>query len=233
MEDHSNGATVPNEAGAGYSCEVVSDDNDSFLVQGETNFDDVGCDDADIGEFPDYLCDLSTEEEQVVGNSTYCKRWIGRCGLKVLKPDAVQGAFASKGFLGVFMLFLHRSLFEAIHSWTLPVLRRRGYDASFTLQDLYAYIGLEIASSLTKVPVLSEMWSTKMFCGLEDFRRVMSRDTFKLIRCTLRLYPSYDHDIAVRDPLWHSRIIMEHFCRNCASVAAPLGITSFDENTIR
>lgn len=50
---------------------------------------------------------------------------------------------------------------------------------------------------------------------------------------SLRLYPSYEHDVAVRDPLWHSSIILEHFGLNCVNFAAPLGVTSLDEITIR
>lgn len=64
---------------------------------------------------------------------------------------------------------------------------------------------------MTKVAVIEEMWSNKTFKGLEDFRAVMGRDMFRSIRSELRFYPTYDHDVDLKDPLWHSRIILQHF----------------------
>lgn len=77
------------------------------------------------------------------------------------------------------------------------------------------------------------MWSKKQFAGLEDCCAVMGRNRFKRIRSALRFYPSYDHYVAVRDPLWHSRLILQHLRRNCVKVAVPIGLMAYDENTIR
>lgn len=56
---------------------------------------------------------------------------------------------------------------------------------------------------------------------------------FRNIRANLKFYTYYCHDTAVVDPLWHSRFMRRHFMKNAAAVAAPTGVSSLDENTIR
>ena len=45
-----------------------------------------------------------------------------------------------------------------------------------------AYIGLELATSLIPLNQLRQYWSTSMFSGNTDFKRVMSRNRFMAIR---------------------------------------------------
>lgn len=123
-------------------------------------------------------------------------------------------AFNTKGPLGLMMLLLNRSLFEAIDKWTVPVIRRRDHCRTFPMHDLYAYVGLEIAVSLNRVASFEDMWNTKKFAGVEDFRALIGRDKFKRIRPALRFYPSCDHDVATKDSLRHNRLILQLFCRN-------------------
>lgn len=52
-------------------------------------------------------------------------------------------------------------------------------------------------------------------------------------RSSLRFHPLCNHDVAPADPLGHSRIMMENFSVNSASMAVPTGVFYFDENTIR
>lgn len=80
---------------------------------------------------------------------------------------------------------------------------------------------------------LKDYWHKSDILGNPFFKKTMSRDTFLIIRSALRLYASYDSDVAVVDPLWHSRQILEHFLRNTATLAVPIGVSSADENTIR
>lgn len=61
----------------------------------------------------------------------------------------------------------------------------------------------------------------------------MGRERFLDTRASLKFYPQYNYDIAVADPFWYSRIMLEHFQKNAASVAVPTGVSSLDENTIR
>jgi hypothetical protein len=53
----------------------------------------------------------------------------------------------------------------------------------------------------------------------------MSRDDFQDIRAALQFHPSdvFDDDESKeRDPLYHSRTILNHFIRQCVSVAVTL-----------
>lgn len=72
-----------------------------------------------------------------------------------------------------------------------------------------------------------------MFLGTRDFSNVLSRNDFSDIRRCIRIYPSYDNDIAARDPLWHSRVIMNAFFRSAANIAVPTGVQTFDEISVR
>lgn len=79
--------------------------------------------------------------------------------------------------------------------------------------------------------MFSELWINKLFYGSQYFRS-LSREKFKRIRSKWSLYPTFYHYFALCDQLWHSSIVIEHLCLNCSSVTAPIGATSFDENTI-
>ena len=87
--------------------------------------------------------------------------------------------------------------------------------------------------SIVHLNDINDYWSSRMFLRNSNFKEVMSRDTFKQIRSSLKFYPEYNHAVAVADPLWHSRIMLNHFMQNAASVAVPEGCSLLDENTIR
>lgn len=53
------------------------------------------------------------------------------------------------------------------------------------------------------------------------------------IRSLLQIFSQKNHDEAVRDPFCQSRTIREHYLKNCAAVAIPIGVSALDENTIR
>lgn len=135
-------------------------------------------------------------------------------------------AFDTKETLDLTILFLNRSLFEAISKKNAPLLRRCGHCRAFPTIALYACIGLEIAASLTRVASFEDMWCKNVY-GLEYFRTVMGRDKFEPIRSAMRVYPSYDHDVSTKDPLWHSRLIIQYFRRNRVKVAVPTRVTAF------
>ncbi len=74
-----------------------------------------------------------------------------------------------------------------------------------------------------------------MFQGQHDFISVTSRDRFLDIRGSLAVHDprSYDHSIAVQDPLWHSRTLLSHIQANFTKYAVPGAVSSLDENSIR
>ena len=96
---------------------------------------------------------------------------------------------------------------------------------------LNSYLGIEIATSLTQCDDIYDYWSSKKFLGSTDVSTIMSRNTFTKIRSNLGFYPIYDDEIAAKDPLWNSRIILEHFLKVSTSIAVPVGPAALDENT--
>ena len=160
----------------------------------------------------------------------FMQKLVRDSGILVRQEGLVRQAFDKRREAGLFQIFLHRSFFECIQQWTnkFPVRKRK-----YSIEDVKAYIGLEMASSIVRMNDLKDYWSTEIFLGNHDFQRVMSRGKFLQIRSELRLYPFYDSELAHKDPLWHSNFMFKHFSQNAANVAITIGVTSLDENTIR
>lgn len=76
-------------------------------------------------------------------------------------------------------------------------------------------------------------WCKKVFRLHADFASMLSKDFLLEIGASVHFYKSYSHEIAVRDRLWHSRVIMDHFRGSAAFVAIPTAMLPFDESTIR
>ena len=70
------------------------------------------------------------------------------------------------------------------------------------------------------------------FLGHKRFKMTMPQNTFQPIRANLTLHnPDSDSlDATSKDPLWHSRSLMEHFMKNSAMVVVPVGTSIFNEN---
>lgn len=187
---------------------------------------------------PEDFVDTFEHSEQdctaLFAQNQYCAQWNMESKLHILRPNMVERAFEREHEAGLFHMFLNKSFFECVRQWTSIRLKKRGQLTRSLLPDeLYAYIGLELATSISKLNELDDYWNSKVFLGQEDFKRVMPRDLFRNIRSSLQLYPNYDPEIATVDPLWHSRVMLEHFTRNASNVAVPFGVTSLDENTVR
>lgn len=50
--------------------------------------------------------------------------------------------------------------------------------SEISIEESYPYVGLEIAGSITRLNCLKDYWSSKTFCGQEDFRKITGRDMF-------------------------------------------------------
>jgi hypothetical protein len=64
----------------------------------------------------------------------------------------------------------------------------------------------------------------------------MSHDDFQDIRAALQFHPSDccdNDDLKEKAPLYHSRMIQNHFLCQCVSVAVPCGTSAHDENNIQ
>ena len=152
--------------------------------------------------------------------------------MKVLQPRHVAAEYIDSKQVGLFHLFLNRSFFKGVLSWTNQRLVEKGKDA-INEKKLMAYVGIEIAMSIVQLSEIREYWATNMFGGHHDFGKVMSRTDFQCIRGSLKIYPFYDGEVAKKDPLWHSRTMFQHFMKASARIAVPCGVSTLDENTIR
>lgn len=188
-------------------------------------------DDSSDEEF--IVSEVSEEERGYVVNSCqYLEELMNSTGLEILKKNLVHREYEERKEQGLFNVFLNQTFVECVRLWTNVELFKKG--KKIVSKELFnAYIGLELAMSISKLNHIRDYWSTKMFLGNVDFKRIMCRDRFKDIRSSLCFYPEYDHEIAVLDPLCHSRIMLQHFLKNASSVAVPKGCSAPDENTVR
>ena len=85
-----------------------------------------------------------------------------------------------------------------------------------------------------KLNQLRDYWATGTFLGHKDFSSVMGRDRYLGTRACLSLHPYTRYsDDSNKDPLWHSRLLLDHFNQSSVDIATPCGVSSFDEITIR
>lgn len=71
-----------------------------------------------------------------------------------------------------------------------------------------------------------------MLARLSDFQAVMSRDVGRGIRSVLCFYPYYEHGVAVQNPQWNSKKMLDRLTSYAPEMSAPTGVMSFNENTI-
>ena len=193
--------------------------------QHEINLDDEFSSPTEAFHIDDYVDGKYDDNE-------YIQSLLKTADLHILQPDLVKRVFETKKELGLFHLFFQPSLIESCRFWTETRMEKRNY-GKLSKSSFNSYLGLEIAMSFMHCNDIYDYWSSKQFLGSRDIPRVMSRNKFTQIRSCVKLYPTYNHDVAVSDPLWHSRIILEHFIKNASNIAVPDGPVAIDENTIR
>ncbi|ETM98153.1 hypothetical protein PPTG_19775 [Phytophthora nicotianae INRA-310] len=78
--------------------------------------------------------------------------------------------------------------------------------------EIDASCGLEIAMSICVLSDISEYWSEKRFFGQTAFPEKMAGTGFQQIRGALKFHAESDTSVdKIRDPLWHSRTMLNHF----------------------
>lgn len=188
----------------------------------------------------DELCDFEFIDENeedmdaMMQENAYLRDLRTMSGLEILQRSKVVKAYEENGKLGLFRLFITREWFNTIRKWTNKKLDEKGRD-TVNESKFDAYLGLEMAMSIVSFNDTAEYWRSNMFTGHSDFINAMSRDDFCHIRsCVVLKNPeAYDHDEASADPLHHSRRLIEHFMKNAAKIAVPIGTSALDENTAR
>lgn len=122
--------------------------------------------------------------------------------------------------MGLIVGFLGNSYFESIHRWTIQAIRAWVLPEEVLTADmLYTCVGLELGMLLTNNERIRDYWSDKYFLGQEEFRAGNEGDDFKNIMNSLILYQHYSQDVSMQDPLWCSRLMLDHFRQNAATVA--------------
>lgn len=176
------------------------------------------------------------ERNELARSVPYISKWIEVTKLNILQPTTATNQYKSKKERGLFYIFMQNSFFECVREWTNSNMVKKITSVEkdeIKIEELYAYVGLEIATSLLKLNYLKKYWSSKLFYGHDDFKRFLSRERFLKIRALFQLYTRYIQEEAVLDPIWHSRTMSAHFFKKCVKVAVPVGVSALDENTIR
>ena len=145
-----------------------------------------------------------------------------------------MNSYKNKGPLGLFQLFMSPSFFQNIIKWTNAKLSIQG-KSEMTTKEFHAYVGLELAMSMTSNNNIHEYWSSKPFLSVKGFQEVMPRKRFQSIRGCLQFRPNDidTHSIKHKDPLWHSRSIINELLTNCMSTATASGVITLDEASVR
>ena len=83
----------------------------------------------------------------------------------------------------VFQLMLTTVILEAIVQQTKLFAAQKGVDLEFCVEELQAFIGLNIAMGLLHLPQVRDYWSTNKILATPWFPPIMSRDRFfKILR---------------------------------------------------
>jgi hypothetical protein len=92
--------------------------------------------------------------------------------------------------LQVFQLLLTTTILESIVHQTKLFASQKKQNLEFCLEELQAFIGLNIAMGVLRLPQLRDYWSTNEILATPWFPSVMSRDRFLLILRYLHLVDS-------------------------------------------
>ena len=89
--------------------------------------------------------------------------------------------------LHVFQLFITVVLLQSVVTQTKVFAAKKGVDFEFVVEELQAFIGLNIAMGLLRLPQVRDYWSTSEILSTPWFATIMSRDRFFSIMRHLHL----------------------------------------------
>ena len=87
-------------------------------------------------------------------------------------------------------LFLTSDILESIVQQTKLFAIQKGIDLSFCIEELMAFLGINIAMGLLRLPQIRDYWSKSKILSTPFFSSVMSRDRFQTILRYLHLNDS-------------------------------------------
>ena len=159
-------------------------------------------------------------------SNPYIKKLLKNSKLQILQETKAINLWRSKGHVGLLHLFLPLDTLNTYRQYTNVEMSNLGPNQDINMKEFMAYIGLEEATSLVPLNQLRQYWSTSMFSGHPDFKKVMSRNRFMSIRGRLVLKAdnqSADAQAAL-DPLFSARRLMNTCAKTFSEVAVPLGM---------
>ena len=107
--------------------------------------------------------------------------------LQIIQETKAINLWRSKGHVGLLHLFLPLDSLNTYRQYTNVGMSNLGPNQAINMKEFMAYIGLEVATSLIPLNQLRQYWSTSMFSGHPDFKKVMSRNRIMSIRGRLVL----------------------------------------------
>lgn len=220
--------------------EPIVGGGDEYDDYGEADFDTVDNDSADEDDGDDRSNQASGAPVRPSASShavdpiaaNYIRSLGSASGLYLAERGNIEKAYRCNGEAGLFSLFITKEFKRRIQKWTNEGLKQRGQRET-TDNEFDAYIGLELAMSVCPLNNIGEFWCEKTFIGQRDFASTMSRNRFQSIRSRVKFHPLDATAGNGADPLWHSRILMEHMQTKFVEMATPFGTSSLDENSVR
>lgn len=99
---------------------------------------------------------------------------------------------SAKTPLAVLGLFLTSMVLEGIVLHTNKYAQSKGVSLNLVVEELQAFLGMNIAMGLLRLPQVRDYWSTSTILSVPWFRSIMPRDRFFLIMQYLHLFDSSD-----------------------------------------
>ena len=192
---------------------------------------------SDTADIDDLIQDFEPVGDQNIKNvnNEFLSKIDQSSGLKVLQRGRCIKKLKTQGYSGLVLVFVADQMIDSIWKFTIVWLKQKGYKKS-TKKEFRAYIGLEMAMSIVQYMDIKSYWKTGFFVGHDNFKKTMSRGRFQQICGSLSPYhpvTDYKQNKSSKDPLWHSRNLLEHFQRNCMAIAVPIGTAALDEARFR
>ena len=128
----------------------------------------------------------------------------------------------------VLQLMLTTIVLESVVSQTKLFAEQKGVDFPFCIEELLAFIGINIAMGLLKLTELRDYWSQVEILSTPWFPAVMSRDRFQLIFRYLHINDSSNQKDS-GDPLYKVRPLVDHLSAVFPIYLKPAQQLSVDE----
>ena len=134
--------------------------------------------------------------------------------------------------LEVFQLFFTNVILSSIVQQTKLFALQRGKDMELCIEELMAFIGLNVAMGMLHLPQIKDYWSTSKILSTPWFPSIMSRDCFLKILKFLHLVDSTLQKKKGEegyDPLFKIRFLVDHLAAVYPQYYFPSRYLSIDE----